>query len=206
MGLYDRFILPKIIELGCGAEPMGKQREKVVPLASGRVLEIGIGPGHNLKYYDPTKVETVIGLEPSAEMQTYSRRRAEGLPFEVEFIELPGEEIPLEDNSVDTVLVTYTLCTIPGVETALQGMRRVLKPSGRLIFCEHGRAPDANIRKWQDRINPLWGRFTGGCNINRAIPMLIEEAGFSLDSLDSMYLPSTPRLAGFNYWGVASPR
>jgi ubiquinone/menaquinone biosynthesis C-methylase UbiE len=146
----------------------------------------------------------VIGLDPSEASWKLADERAANLPFEVEFIGLPSEQIPLEDNSIDTVLVTYSLCTIPDPATALEGMRRVLKPTGKLIFCEHGQAPDISVSKWQDRINPTWKVLFGGCNINRNIPQLLRQGGFTIDSLDSMYLPSTPKIAGFNYWGIAS--
>ncbi len=205
MGFYDRYILPKVLNWSCGTKPVRQQRQKVVPLAEGRVLEIGIGSGLNLPYYDPAKVERVIGLDPAEEMLAYARRKSEHLPFTVEYLALEGERIPLERQSVDTVLVTYTLCTIPDAIAALEGMRQVLKPGGRLIFCEHGRAPDAAVRRWQHRLNPLWNRIGGGCNLDRDIPALIEAAGFRIDSLDTMYLPRTPRFAGFNYWGSARP-
>ncbi len=206
MGFYDRHILPRVLNWSCGTKPVRRQRQKVVPLAEGRVLEIGIGSGLNLPYYDPAKVERVIGLDPAEEMLTYARRKSEHLPFTVEYLALEGERIPLERQSVDTVLVTYTLCTIPDAIAALEGMRQVLKPGGRLIFCEHGKAPDEAVRRWQDRLNPLWGRIGGGCNLNRDIPALIEASGFAIDTLETMYLPSTPRFAGFNYWGSARPR
>ncbi len=205
MGFYDRHILPKVLNWSCGTKPVRRQRQKVVPLAEGRVLEVGIGSGLNLPYYDPTKVERVIGLDPAEEMLTYARRKSGHLPFTVEYLALEGERIPLERKSVDTVLVTYTLCTIPDAIAALEVMRQVLKPGGRLIFCEHGRAPDAAVRRWQHRLNPLWNRIGGGCNLDRDIPALIEAAGFHIDSLDTMYLPHTPRFAGFNYWGSALP-
>ena len=205
MGFYDRYILPKVLNWSCGAKPVRRQRQKVVPLAEGRVLEIGIGSGLNLPYYDPTKVERVIGLDPAEEMLTYARRKSGQLPFTVEYLALEGARIPLDRQSIDTVLVTYTLCTIPDAVAALEGMRQVLKPSGRLIFCEHGRAPDAAVRRWQHRLNPLWNRIGGGCSLDRDIPALIEGAGFRIDSLDTMYLPHTPRFAGFNYWGSAQP-
>ncbi len=206
MGFYDKHILPKVLNWSCGMKPVQKQRLKVVPLAEGRVLEIGIGSGLNLPYYDPEKVERVIGLDPAEEMLSYAKRKSETVPFTVEYLTLQGESIPLEPESVDTVLVTYTLCTIPDAIAALEGMRRVLKQSGRLIFCEHGKAPDQAVRRWQDRLNPLWRRLGGGCNLNRDIPALIEAAGFGIDNLETMYLPSTPRFAGFNYWGSARPR
>ena len=154
MGFYERQILPRLINCACGTRPMTKQREKVVPLASGVVLEIGIGTGRNLPFYDPARVQRLIGLDPSEQSWKLAADRAAHVDFDVEFVGLPGEQIPLEDASVDTVLVTYSLCTIPDPITALHGMARVLRPGGSLIFCEHGRAPDASVRAWQDRINP----------------------------------------------------
>jgi len=203
MSLYDKYFLAPFINCACGTKPIRYQRRKVVPLCEGRVLEVGMGSALNLPFYDPAKVEFVWGLEPSAAMRDKARANLEKSPVEVKLIDLPGEEIPLEDNSVDTVLLTYTLCTIPDWHTALRQMRRVLKPGGRLIFTEHGCAPDTGVRKWQERINPLWKKLAGGCNLNRPIPELIEESGFVVDQLERMYLPSTPRLFGYNYWGVA---
>jgi len=206
MGLYDKYLLPKIINLSCGTKPVRRQREKVVPLAEGRVLEIGIGSGLNLTHYDAQKVERIFGLDPAPEMLTYARKVAEGLSIPVEFLALEGENIPLDKHSVDTVLVTYTLCTIPDAITALAGMREVLKPGGKLIFCEHGKAPDEAVVRWQNRLNPVWKKIGGGCNLNRDIPALIEHGGFRVDVLDTMYLPGTPRFSGFNYWGIAQPK
>ena len=204
MSFYDSQVLPRVLNLACGSKPIRRQREKVVPHAEGRVLEVGIGTGLNLPYYDPAKVTHVVGLDPEAGMLTRARRVAARLPFDVEHLQLKGEDIPLEADSVDTVLITYTMCTIPDVATALCGMRRVLKPGGRLLFCEHGRAPDAGVARWQDRINPYWRRVFGGCNLNRDIPALLDRAGFRIDRLQTMYLPRTPRFAGFNYWGAAT--
>jgi len=180
-----------------------KQRSKVVPQASGTVLEIGIGTGLNLPLYDPDKVEKVIGVDPSERSWRLAGKRAADVGFEVEFVGLPGEQLPLDDDCVDTVLVTYSLCTIPDPVTALEGMARVLKPGGKLVFCEHGMAPDANVGRWQDRLNPFWMKFAGGCNLNRNIPTLVSEGGFSIDQLDQMYLPNSPRFASYNYWGTA---
>ncbi|MBI2750519.1 MAG: class I SAM-dependent methyltransferase [Burkholderiales bacterium] len=205
MGLYSRHILPRVIHFTCGLKPNMRQREKVVPYARGRVLEVGIGSGLNLPFYDSANVTKVWGLDPAPEMTRIAERAARSLPFEVEFIGLPGDEIPLEDSSVDTVVVTYTLCTIPDTTAALRQMSRVLRPGGELIFCEHGAAPDARVRRWQDRLNPLWKRLGGGCNLNRPIPALIEAGGFRIKSLDTMYIPGW-RPASFNYWGTAVPR
>ena len=203
MSFYERHILPRFINCACGTKPIMKQREKVVPLASGTVLEIGIGTGHNLPFYDPSRVQKLIGLDPSGKSWELAAKRAAHLDFDLEFIGLPSERIPLDDDSVDTVLVTYSLCTIPDPISALHGMARVLRPGGSLIFCEHGKAPDAAVRKWQDRVNPLWSSVLGGCNLNRDIPSLLTAAGFGIDHVESMYLPGTPRFAGFNVWGSA---
>ncbi len=205
MGLYSRYILPKAIHFACGLKPNMRQREKVVPHARGRVLEVGIGSGLNLPLYDSANVTKVWGLDPTPEMTRIAERAARSLPFEVEFIGLPGEEIPLEDGSVDTVVVTYTLCTIADTIAALRQMSRVLRPGGELVFCEHGAAPDLSVRRWQDRLNPVWKRIGGGCNLNRAIPAVIEAGGFRIKNMDTMYIPGW-RPASFNYWGTAVAR
>jgi ubiquinone/menaquinone biosynthesis C-methylase UbiE len=205
MGLYEKYILPRIVHLACSSSPTRKQREKVVPLASGRVLEIGVGSGLNLAFYNASKVEKVWGLDPSPEMTWRAEEAAEQVDFEFEVIGLPGREIPLEGDTVDTVLVTYTLCTIPETKLALRQMARVLKPGGQLIFCEHGAAPDEKVRRWQNRINPIWKRFGGGCHLNRDIPAVLEEGGFQIRDLETMYLPGW-RPASFNYWGTAAAR
>ncbi len=202
MGFYDTKILPFLIDKACGIGPIQAQREIVVPQARGEVLEIGIGSGLNLPFYDGAKVSKVWGLEPSAEMRVKAAKVAAKAAVPVSFLDLPGEEIPLDDGVVDTVLVTYTLCTIPDVAAALKQMRRVLKPDGKLIFCEHGQAPDASVRRWQDRLNPIWGKFSGGCHLNRPIDALVKQAGFQIETLDTGYIAS-PKFAGFNYWGTA---
>jgi len=203
MSFYERRVLPWLLDTAMSAKPITYQRKKVVPLAEGRVLEIGLGAGHNLPFYDPAKVSHVWGLEPSPEMRERALKRAKDAKFSLEFLDLKAEEIPLDDKAADTVLVTYTLCTIPEVVRALKGMRRVLKPGGRMIFCEHGRAPDANVRKWQDWITPYWKVIGGGCHVGRPIPELILEGGFEIEKMETMYLPATPKFAGFNYWGSA---
>lgn len=205
MGLYEKYILPKITEFLCGGKPIMYQRKKVVPLAKGRVLEIGIGSGLNLQFYDSSNVEYIWGLDPSAQMRNMAEKRAINSQFEVEFIGLSGNEIPLESNSVNTVLVTYTLCTIPDVVQALSEMSRVLMPGGELIFCEHGLAPDEDVRRWQTRMNPIWKRMGGGCNLNRPIPNLIEQGGFKINNIETMYIPGW-KPASFNYWGSAVQR
>ncbi len=203
MGFYDKHILPRFINCACGSSPIMKQRQKVVPRAKGVVLEIGIGTGLNLPFYDSSKVDRVIGLDPSEASWQLAAQRVAKVDFGVEFVGLPEGEIPVEDGSVDTILVTYALCTIPDPVAALQGMKRVLKPGGELIFCEHGKAPDANIHKWQNRLDGLWGKIAGGCHLNRNIPQILGQGGFQVKELDEMYLPNSPRFASFNYWGAA---
>ncbi len=204
MEFYDKYILPKLTHWVCSHVDITRSREKIVPFAKGRILEVGIGSGLNLPFYDPTKVERIWGLDPSCMLKKIAEKKARKMPFDVDFIGLSGEDIPLEKNSIDTVLVTYTLCSIPDVRKALNEMNRVLRPGGKLIFCEHGRTPDENINKWQDRINPTWTKISGGCNLNRPISNLIEESGFKIVNLNSTYT-STFKLAGFNYSGVAVP-
>ena len=205
MGIYDRYVLPRVVNFTCGSKPMMKQRQKIVPLAEGRVLEIGIGSGLNLPFYDPGKVRRLWGLDPSQDMWALAQYEARSTGFDVEFIEAGAEEIPLDDDEVDTVLITYSLCTIPDTRSALGEVRRVLRPGGKLLFCEHGRAPDENVRKWQDRLNPLWKKVGGGCNLNRPIADLIREAGYDVRNLETMYLPGW-KPGSYNYWGAASPR
>jgi len=166
-----------------------RQREKLVPLASGRVLEVGMGSGLNLPFYDARRVTKVWGLEPSPEMSKMASAAVEAVAFDVEFVSAGGEQIPLDSESFDTVLMTFTLCTIP--ERALREIARVLKRGGQLLFCEHGAAPDAGVRRWQNRINPLWRRLAGGCHLNRDIPGLIRRGGFEITRMDNVH----PRLA-----------
>jgi ubiquinone/menaquinone biosynthesis C-methylase UbiE len=202
MGLYGKHILPKLVHFACSRKPNMRQRAKVVPRAHGVVLEIGIGTGLNLPFYDPHNVTKVFGLDPSVEMTRVAAEAARSVDFEVAFIGLPGEEIPLETASIDSVVLTYTLCSIPLAREALGQMKRVLKPGGELVFCEHGAAPDPSVRRWQDRLNPIWSRLGGGCQLNRPIPALLEQGGFEIRELEADYIPGW-RPASFNYWGVA---
>ena len=203
MSLYEKYVLPKFLNCACGSKPVSYQRKKVVPLAEGKVFEIGIGSGLNLPFYDKAKIDEIWGLDPSEELSEMAKQVAEEESMEVKFISSGAEDIPLPDNYFDCVLVTYTMCTIPEVQRANQEIRRVLKEDGKMIFCEHGEAPDQNIRKWQNRINPFWGKLAGGCNINRKIPSLIQDSGFDIIEMEEMYLPNTPKIAGYNYWGYA---
>ena len=203
MGFYADTIVPRLVTCACGTKPILKQREKVVPEARGQVLEIGVGSGHNLPYYRKDQVERIVGIDPCSTSWALAQPRAKTLGVPIEFIEGSAESMPLPDASFDTVLMTYSLCTIPDAQAALHEMRRVLKPDGRLVFCEHGEAPDAAVARWQQRVNPLWRKLLGGCNLNRPITRWITDAGFSIVNLDQMYLPGTPRIAGFNVWGSA---
>lgn len=202
MGLYDRYVLPTLTHLACSSKPNMKQREKVVPLAEGEVLEIGLGSGLNLPYYDTDKVRKVWGLEPSEGMRKLAMKNLGDSKLDVEMIDLPGEEIPLDSGSVDTVVVTYTLCSIPDAGRALEGVRRVLRPEGQLLFCEHGLAPEENVQRWQHRFNPVWRRLSGGCNMNRDIPELLRSSGFRVIADERMYIPGV-RVLSYNYWGRA---
>lgn len=205
MGVYDTYVLPHLIDLACGTGDVAKQRRKVVPRATGRVLEVGMGPGLNLPFYERSSVELVWGLEPSEGMRRKAAPALEATDLDVRWLDVPGEEVPLDDCSVDTVVLTYTLCTIPDWQRALEQMRRVLKPGGQLLFSEHGEAPDESVRRWQHRIDPLWTRLAGGCHITRAIPHLIESAGFEFVDVESMYLPGA-KIASYHSWGAAVPR
>lgn len=203
MTLYERYLLPRLIHCVCGSAAIDHQRGLVVPGARGRVLEIGFGSGLNLPHYDRSRVEWIWALEPSQQMRELAAPRVAASGLEVRMLDLPGEALPLPDQSVDTVVVTYTLCTIPDVQSALRQVRRVLRPGGELRFCEHGAAPDAGVRRWQDRLDDTWGRLAGGCHLNRQIAPLIESTGFRLDAVHSAYLPRMPRFAAYNTWGTA---
>jgi ubiquinone/menaquinone biosynthesis C-methylase UbiE len=203
MSLYDRYCLPYLIDFLCGIGPIQRQRAKIVPRAQGRVLEIGIGTGRNLPFYDHGRLEKLYGLDPALQMHRKARQRMRAAGLQVELLDLPAEQIPMEDASFDTVLTTFTLCTIPDAVSALREMRRVLKPQGRLLFCEHGKAPDASVRRWQERLTPLWKPLAGGCHLDRDIPGLLAQAGFRVEELEQMYLPG-PRPLTYNYWGTAA--
>ena len=203
MGFYDKYILPKFLNCACGTKPINYQREKIVPLAKGIVLDIGIGSGLNIPFYNKSNIDRLYGLDPSEELLKIAKPIAKKNELEIEFLQCGAEAIPLPDQSIDTVLITYTMCTIPDIKLSNSEIMRVLKSEGQLLFCEHGLAPDKNINKWQRRINPIWSKIAGGCNLNRDIPNLITSSGFKISNMEEMYLPSTPKFAGYNYWGVA---
>lgn len=205
MSFYQDHILPHLIGFACSQPQIMKKRSEIVPGAGGRVLEVGFGSGTNLEFYDPVRVERLFALEPSRGMRRKAQEAVRESPLEIEWLDLPGEEIPLADNSIDTVVLTYTACTIPDVRAALAQMRRVLKPGGRLLFSEHGKAPDPGVAKWQRRIEPIWKPIAGGCHLTREPDELLEEAGFRIARIERQYLPKSPKIAAFNYAGSAVP-
>ncbi|WP_300379874.1 class I SAM-dependent methyltransferase [Henriciella sp.] len=205
MGLWEKYVVPPLISCACSTKPILKQREKVVPLAFGRVLEIGAGSGTNFDYYTHADIETLFALEPSEGMMKRARQKAAGLGWgnRIEFLQTGAESLPLEDKSIDTVIITFVLCTIPDWQAALSEARRVLKPGGQVLFSEHGLAPDEGVAKWQRRIEPVWRPLAGGCHLTRDTGLMLAKAGFALDGMETMYLPNTPKIAGFVSWGAA---
>ncbi len=198
---YERHVLPYVIDLGCGTKPFADQRRKVIPLAQGRVLEVGMGTGLNLPFYDRARVQTIVGVDPALRMHRLALKRVQRAGIAVELIGLSAEKLPIADASFDTVVCTYTLCTIPDPVSALRQMRRVLAPGGKLLFSEHGRAPEPQVARWQTRLTPYWSKIAGGCMLDRDIPALLEQAGFRPD-VQSMYVPG-PKVLSYHYWGVA---
>ncbi len=201
MGIYEKYFLPKLLNLAMKAPAMKAIRKKIVPLAEGNVLEVGIGSGLNLPFYD--KSVKVTGLDPSLELQVMAREVAAREGVNVDFLSVGGEEIPAEDNSFDSVVMTWTLCTIPDPMAALSEIRRVLKPNGKILFAEHGESPDANIAKWQARVNPYWNVIGGGCNLNRRVTDLYEGSAFAFDDIEKGYIDG-PKIATYTYRGIAS--
>lgn len=201
MSFYESRILPHLINLAMRNRDLLPYRERVISAAGGRVLEVGIGSGLNLPFYSPQARE-VLGLDPSPRLLAMSRHAANQSSVPVTFIEASAEAIPLDDRSVDTVVTTWTLCSIPAALQALGEMRRVLKPSGHLLFVEHGLSPDANVRKWQDWLTPAWKRIGGGCHLNRPIHRLIEDAGFNIAELETDYIKG-PNPMTYLYQGCA---
>jgi ubiquinone/menaquinone biosynthesis C-methylase UbiE len=200
MGFYDDQVLPRFIDVMLGKR-MEDVRARVTAGLSGEVLELGFGSGRNLPH-TPAAVNRLLAVEPAAACRTLAAERVAGAPFPVDWIGLDGQDLPLESESVDHVLVTWTLCTIPDVDRALRETCRVLRPGGTLHFVEHGRSPRARVAEWQDRLTPLWGRIFGGCHLNRSIDVLIGEAGLTVSAMET-YTMGGPELFSFAYEGRA---
>lgn len=198
---YERNLLPHLLDIACSITPIKKQRLKVIGKAHGRVLEVGVGTGLNMPFYDRTRVKTIVGVDPALRLHRLALKRSQQAGIAVELVGLSAEKMPVEDASFDSVVSTYTLCTIVDPVAALKEMRRALKPGGKLLFSEHGRSPDAHVYKWQTRLQPYWQRMAGGCLLNRDIPALLEEAGFKPD-YQSRYVPG-PKILSYHYWGEA---
>jgi len=202
MNPYERYVLPKMIDVACSTGNVMKARSKIVPQALGKVLEIGIGSGLNLQFYDPDKVSSIIGVDPAAQMQSLAHERAANIGIPVEMVAVDVQGIHVDTDQFDTIVMTFTLCSIDDPVAALREMARVLKPSGRLLFCEHGLAPDSSVERWQHRLTPFWKPIAGGCHLDLDIPALVREGGFAIDELSKAYLPG-PRPMSYVYSGVA---
>ena len=204
MGFYQRRVFPWLLHHSMKNREVGRWRAKVIPAARGRVLEIGVGSGLNLPFY-PDQVTGLSAIDPSPELLVLARPMLAGVEFEVSLLQGSAEALPFEDRCFDTVVSTWTLCSIGQVSRALGEMRRVLRPDGTLIFLEHGHAPDPGVARWQDRLNPLWNRCAGGCNLNREIDRLITDAGFRIIGLETGYLIKGPRPLTYHFQGQAAP-
>jgi ubiquinone/menaquinone biosynthesis C-methylase UbiE len=200
---YERFVLPTLIGCACGAAPIRRQRAKIVPRASGRVLELGVGGGLNLAFYDPGQVNGVFGVDPSAGLRAKAGKAPRASGLKVEILDGQAEDLPFGAASFDTVVCTFTLCSVHSPSAALAEARRVLKPGGRFLFSEHGLAPDPDVQRWQQHIEPLWKRLAGGCHLTRAVTPAIAAAGFAIETVETMYLPRAPRALGWSEWGSA---
>jgi SAM-dependent methyltransferase len=199
---YDRHVLPYLIDFACGLPAVAAQRRKVIPQAAGRVLEIGIGTGLNLRFYDPRKLETLVGIDPAREMHPLATRRSLQAGVPVDLRAATAERLPFDAASFDCVVCTFTLCSVSDPAATLAEMRRVLRPGGQLLFAEHGLAPDASVARWQHRLDPYWSRIAGGCHLTREVPLLLHDAGFRAD-VESGYF-SRPRFLSYGFWGRAA--
>jgi len=204
MNFYQKWILPRLVDVAMRNKVATRYRSRIVPKACGTVLEIGVGSGLNLPFYG-IGVEHLYGLDPSEELLAMAGKRARGIAFPIDFIAQTSEEIPLGDSSVDTIVMTWTLCSIADPVKALKELGRVIRPGGTLLFVEHGLAPEIRVQDWQQRLNPLWSKLTGGCNLNRRMDQLIRTAGFDLAELKTEYAEG-PRPLSYMYSGQAQPR
>jgi ubiquinone/menaquinone biosynthesis C-methylase UbiE len=204
MRWYDRYVLPRILDAACGTRLVGEQRAKVVGFARGVVLEPGIGGGLNLPFYQPSAVSKLIGVDPSVELAKKAKQRSGSVPFPVELWSQSAELDVVAPMSVDTVVFTYTLCTVPDPARVLAAAHRALKPDGMLVFCEHACAPDESVRRWQRRLEPVWKALAGGCHLTRDAVQQLQDTGFVIESLEQHYVDEAPRFAGFHQIGRAS--
>jgi ubiquinone/menaquinone biosynthesis C-methylase UbiE len=205
MPFYKDRVYPHLVTMLGNPKPIRDVRQRILPFAEGRILEIGVGPGVNFVHYDPAKVSKVYALEPNVGMIRLAEQQRRRTELDVEFLDLPGERIPLGDGSVDTVVSTFTLCTIPGVVEAIRGIRRVLRPGGKFIFFEHGLSPDPRVRRWQEWSEPLFQLAFEGCHVTRDIPSLIRDDGFKIEQMDTAYLAPFPKSGSHCWWGTAIP-
>lgn len=201
MSWYERAVLPHLLDLACSMGPIQHQREKVIPQACGRVLEIGMGTGLNLPFYDRARVRSIVGVDPALQMHKLALKRSLAAGIPIELVGVSAQSLPVADASFDTVVSTYTLCSIADPLAALRELRRALVPGGKLLFSEHGRAPDESVLRWQTRLQPYWMKIAGGCHLNRDIPALLEAAGFK-PQVQSRYIPG-PRIFSYHFWGEA---
>jgi SAM-dependent methyltransferase len=204
MRFYNEHIYPWLVNTLGDPEPVQQVRQRIIPLAQGTVLEIGVGPGINFVHYDPTRVSKVYALEPNRGMVRLAEQHRRQTELNIEFLDLPGERIPLDGGSIDTVVSTFTLCTIPGVVDAIRGIGRVLKPNGKFIFFEHGLAPDPRIQRWQRWSEPIPHWLFEGCHTTRDIPSLIKSGGFQIQRIETGYLAPFPKSWTYCFWGTAT--
>ena len=202
---YDRHVLPRLIGCACGAGPIRRQRVKIVPRARGRVLELGIGGGLNLAFYDPARVQSVTGVDPSEGLRRLALAAPRPASLQVEILAGEAEALPFDSGSFDSVVCTFTLCSVHTPAAVLSEARRVLKPTGALLYSEHGLSPGPKVQRWQRRIGPFWTPLAGGCHLTRPVTASIEAAGFTIEDVETMYLPKAPRALGWCEWGPARP-
>jgi SAM-dependent methyltransferase len=203
MGFYSRYIGPKVVSCLCAADDIAAERERIVPLALGVVLEIGMGPGLNLPFYNPEQVTKVIGIYPNQAFLDLGEVRRQSSLIPLEVIRAPAEALPLVDDCIDTAVITYTLCSVDDPEQALREIRRVLRPKGRVLFLEHGLSPEEGVARWQHRLNPIWRSLAVGCNLTRPTAELFRQAGFRIQDMEEYYLSGAPRPVGFLCRGIA---
>jgi SAM-dependent methyltransferase len=203
---YRDTVYPHLVDILGDPPPIEKIRQQIIPRAEGNVLEIGVGSGANFVHYDAARVNKLYALEPNLGMIRLAERQQLKTKLSIEFIGLPGERIPLEYSSVDTVVSTFTLCTIPGIVDAIRGIARVLKPNGKLIFFELGLSPDPEVQRWQKRLEPLHHWLFQGLYLTRDIPALIVQGGFQIEQMESGYLSQFPKSLSYCWWGTAIPQ